>query len=163
MKTSKFDAEVLTASDLQRLAVNLLARREHSRLEILQKLSTKCDDIALVESVLDQLVAMGWQSDERYCSVFLRSRLHRGPGPLRLRQELKAKGICDHLIAAAFVEQDMDWFECARTVALKKMLSLRNDPKWREKLYRFLTYRGFDSEQTRYALEALQDGDHSDS
>ncbi len=156
MKTSRSDSEAPTASDLQRLAVDLLARREHSRLELYRKLSSRTPDSGLVDSVLDDLTDRGWQSDERYCTVFLRSRLNRGSGPLRLKQELRARGISDSVVATAFEELEADWFELALAVAQKKRSALRSDPKWKEKLYRFLTYRGFDSEQTRYAMETAE-------
>ena len=156
MKTSKSDSEAVSAADLQRLAVDLLARREHSRLELFRKLSSKTTNADMIESVLDELMSRGWQSDERYCATFLRSRLNRGSGPLKLKQELRVRGIADSIVSDAFNELDVDWFELALAVAEKKQSALQKDPKRKEKLYRFLMYRGFDSEQTRHAIETVE-------
>ena len=146
----------LTALDVRRLAIDWLPRREYSRLELHRKLSTKTPDQVLIDQVMEELAGRNWQSDERFCAAFIRSRLSRGVGPLRIRQELILKGIPDDLLRPQLAEVDIDWFEKALLVAEKKISSLGRDPKWREKLYRFLMYRGFDSDQARYALEAIK-------
>lgn len=155
MKTSTSDD--LTPSELRCLAVDLLARREYSRLELFRKLSsrTRCED--QLNTVLDDLSERGWQSDQRYAALFVRSKASRGIGALRLKQELRLKGVTDSLAKEALRDADIDWFELAVSVARKKYATVSKHDKWREKLYRFLMYRGFDGEQIEYALGVIRE------
>jgi len=155
MKTSVLDDPA--PSELRRLAVDLLARREHSRLEIFRKLSLRIRSHDQLNAVLDDLAERGWQSDQRYAALFVRSKVSRGIGALRLKQELKQKGVAGSLAQEALMSAEVDWFELALSVARKKYASVSAHDKWREKLYRFLMYRGFDGEQIEYALSVLKD------
>lgn len=143
----------LSESELRVAAINLLSRREYSRHELLQKLSQRSDNIELIEQLLERLTSAGYQSDQRFAESFLRSRINRGLGRMRIERELKDKGISIDLIDLAF-QQDHDWFELAYEAGLKKSQNLDlSDYKEKQKLFRYLAYRGFAMDQIQYALE----------
>ncbi len=130
-----------------------LARREHSRWELLRKLSEQGHDSNDAQAVLQRFVDNGIQSDARFAETFIRSKASKGQGPVRVLQELKRHQLDQQLIQTAMQEADIDWFELAKTVANKRFGGAnQGDFKARQKQQRFLQYRGFDFEQIRYAL-----------
>lgn len=155
--------DLLDASALKHAAVDLLARRDHSRHELWQKLSPKAASDDDLTALLDDLSARDWQSDERYTNTFLRSREQRGLGPVRIRQELRQRGVSGDLINDAFEQSDTDWCRLASEVAEKKAGSVNvADAKGRAKLQRFLAYRGFSSDHIYAALDALSESGKSE-
>lgn len=137
-------------------ALRLLVRREHSEREMRSKLEIRGTDAAVIETVLAQLVDEGYLSNARFAEVFVRSRYERGAGPLRIRAELRERGVDDVLVETAFRELAADWFEAARQQRYKRFgASLPQDFRERARQMRFLQQRGFSGEQTRAALDAL--------
>ena len=104
----------LTESELYEKAVGLLARREHSARELVQKLRSRGGTAEVIETVLQRLVDGRLQSDERYTEVYLRQRSSKGYGPQRIVSELRERGVADSLISArlrkAEEEGEVDWF-----------------------------------------------------
>lgn len=144
-------AEPLSAAELRQAVITLLSRRDHSRHELRQKLLTRAansDDVALL---LDDLEARGWQSDTRFSEAFLRDRSQRY-GPVRLRQELKQKGIGNQDADQAFAELEVDWYAQARAALLKKYGEVPTELAVKAKAYRFLVSRGFRAEHINQAL-----------
>ena len=127
--------------------MNLLARREHSRRELLQKLSRRFPNEAERVGVeVCQLTAEGLQSDARLAEAFIRARTSRGQGPSKIRIELKGKDVTDADIALAFEEAEVDWFALASEVVLKKFGDLADqevDIRLKARASRFLQQRGF--------------------
>ena len=124
--------------------MDLLARREHSRLELFRKLKSREFDEESIEKVLDELNNAGWQSDARYAEVYIQKRANKGYGPIRIRQELIERGICCDLINS-FLDNDKSyWQRLAKEVRVKKFGGAQpKDFKERAKQMRFLQYRGF--------------------
>lgn len=140
--------------EIEHKLVELLARREHSRLELRRKLEQRgygCDE---VEPVLAELAAQGLQSEARFAEHYARDREQRGYGPVRIRMELRERGIDEALIGTALAELDVDWFAAARAARHKRFgVAAPADFRDRAKQLRFLNNRGFDAEQCRAALE----------
>lgn len=141
------------------IALQLLSRREYSRAEIAQKLKKKAFENADIEACLDALEAQGLQSDVRFAESFIRSRIIRGQGVIRIKGELRQRGINQEILsnALAVVEEHegVDWFELASNTLARRFSSPGDTPKERAKRERFLASRGFDFEQIRYALSCL--------
>ena len=135
-------------------ALNALARREHTRLELERKLGARGHTPAVIAATLDELERSGLIDSERFCESFVRSRKNRGQGPARIRRELAERGIEGHRASAAVLHVDDDWVALARAVRRRKFgAEIPHDYKDRAKQMRFLQYRGFSSEQIRAALE----------
>ena len=146
-------SDEVTPADVRLAAMNLLARREHSLKELHQKLRRRFADDDLVSGELARLVEEGLQSDQRFAESFARQRAGRGYGPLRVRQEMRGKGLSDSLIATALQQAELDWFTLAESVFRKKF----GEPspvelKERARRARFMQYRGFDSEHFQHLL-----------
>lgn len=134
-----------TAVDIRRAAMDLLARREHSRLELRTKLGKRFEvEPEAIAVEVDRLEAEGLQSDRRLAEAYIRARSNRGHGPVKIRIELRAKGVDDHLSAAAFAECGIDWSALAATVSVRRF---GEDPstelKEQARRGRFLLQRGF--------------------
>ncbi|MES3006269.1 MAG: regulatory protein RecX [Pseudomonadota bacterium] len=162
-------AENTTMVELRRAAMDLLARREHSRAELVDKLRRKFAEEAqgvalLLPEVLDQLELDGLLSDTRFVTAYVRYRRSRGFGPLLIRQELRGKGIDSALLEAVLAPRSEDWVEPLRELIARKQRrpALRQEVeqdaqelrKARQKLYRFCLSRGFAAEQIEQALHA---------
>jgi len=134
-------------------AMDLLTGREYLRSELAQKLAQKFDNSPLIGEVLGQLISDGLQSDKRFVQAFIRSRIMRGQGEVRIRMELCQRGADKALADRAVANFDVDWFELARTVAQNKFgASSPADSREKAKRIRFLQYRGFSYDQINHAL-----------
>ncbi len=127
-------------------AQRLLARREHSQIELKQKLLKRDFDKQVIDEVLLRLIELGYQSDERYTSACLRSKANKGYGPNYIRQYLNQRGVSLRLIDESFNNCDIDWFESIEKVWLKKFSGMPEHIKDKAKQQNFLYYRGFDTE-----------------
>lgn len=138
-------------------ALNILARREHSRVELARKLEQRFPDQAdSVTETLDRLAEQGLQDDQRFAEAFFRSQLERSRGPIRIRHEARQKGVAEAM-DAQLAQADVDWFELALAAATRKLAS--DDPaqpKVQARLARFLAYRGFDGDCVRAVLAQLR-------
>jgi regulatory protein len=136
----------------------VLARREHSRLELERKLATRGFPEAVIAPALDTLEQSGLLVATRFTESFIRSRLAKGQGPVRIRAELAERGVGD--AAEALRGSDIDWLASARAVLRKRFgAEPPRDYRERGKRARFLQYRGFTADQVRAALELDADSD----
>jgi len=140
------------------VAMNLLARREHSVKELHQKLLSRDFDSEVVEAALAALTAERLLSDERFVESYVRSKISSGIGPLRLRQEL-----CEHGIASDLIESSLrgqQWRRLAVEVRQKRFgAALPDKYEERARQMRFLQYRGFSAEQISGAMKQQDDWD----
>lgn len=133
-------------------AMDLLARREHSQLELQRKLSRHFEP-GTVESALRDLAGEGLQSDRRFAEAFARERVLRGYGPLRIVSELGQRGVDEGHASAALAavreEEGIDWRQQARRALTKKFggSELPADFRERARRLRFLNYRGFNTSE----------------
>ena len=146
-----------TPALLRRKAMDLLARREHSRHEMADKLKAKFamggEGLHTLEEVLDLLIEDDLLSDQRFAEALVRSRLRKGQGPIRIIQDLHKRGVAVDLAAGAVDDADADWCQLAASVVDKKYGHRPvEDVRERAKRSRFLQYRGFEADQVSYAL-----------
>ena len=133
--------------------MNLLARREHSTQELRDKLLTRGFEDDEIVPALQTLSREGLLSDERFTESFIHSRMERGSGPVKIRAELRQRGVADEIITNWLDERDRVWLERAESVRCKKFGSaLPVDYKEKARQARFLQYRGFSAEHTRQVL-----------
>ncbi len=125
-------------------AISYLAQREHSALELSRKLEKAGFDEAEIAETLDKLQQAGLQSDLRFAESFISSRINRGYGSIRIRMELKDRGVNPDIITDSLQQADIDWFTLAAEVRCKRFGEQSpEDYKSRAKQQRFLQYRGF--------------------
>ncbi|WP_207796356.1 regulatory protein RecX [Pseudohalioglobus lutimaris] len=137
----------INPADVRVAAMNLLARREHSRKELKQKLQKRFDDESVIDAQLNQLAEENLQSDSRYAESFVRQRFNRGYGPLRIRQEMRQKGLSDGEISVAMTAEDFDWCASAERVLSRKYGNgCAIELKEKARRTRFMQYRGFSAD-----------------
>lgn len=139
-------------------AVSYLARREHSALELTRKLAKAGFDEVDIEKSLAELQQAGLQSDERYAESFVNSRINRGYGSVRIRMELKERGVAADIITDTLQQADTDWFALAFEVRRKRFGEQNpEDFKSRAKQQRFLQYRGFTHDEITESFNVTDD------
>ena len=122
--------------------LKMLMRREHSRLELFQKLQTKGFDVDVVNHSISKLVEQNYQSDDRFSEEFIQMRFNQGKGPVKIASELKMRGI------NTFDLSVFDWFQLAKEIRQRKFGDLSSlDFKETAKQKRFLQSRGFTLDQ----------------
>lgn len=137
-------------ADIRRAAMDLLARREHSYRELHRKLCARFIDADLVCTEINRLRDERLQSDERFAEAYLHSRAQRLYGPLRIRLELRERGIDDRLIAQVMQQSAVDWrANLQRLIVTKFGRAAPRDLKEKAKRLRFLQYRGFAGDDSR--------------
>ena len=87
--------------------MDLLARREHSEQELRQKLKSREYDADAIDEVLQGLISDRLQSDARFTEAYVNHRFNAGVGPLKIRYDLRQKGIAD-LLADELLESLSD-------------------------------------------------------
>ena len=135
--------------------MGLLARREHSRLELLQKMTIKGFDKVLINENVDDFINRDWQSDLRYSEMLVRSRIMKQHGPVKISIELRQKGLPPDLIAKSMAI-DTNWSELALAALNKKFPAIAANQAERSKQYRFLQTRGFNHQQIKWAMKDQQ-------
>ncbi len=127
---------------LRGCALQALARREYSRVELKSKLLPRVTEDDNLDALLDDLEKRGWLSDARALEQTVRIRSARF-GTQRIAHELRQKGISDDLITAAIPQLKEGELESARNVWQRKFASPPQDQKEKAKQVRFLQSRGF--------------------
>ena len=90
------------------------------------------------------------QDDTRYAEAYVRSRVVKGYGPVRILNELLARGLTGERADHALAAMEPDWDEQIRAVRQKKFgEQAPTDMQEQARQSRFLHYRGFTSEQIR--------------
>jgi len=124
--------------------MDLLARREHGRVELTRKLRQRgaCPDMN--DIALDRLTEEGLLSESRYLESYINYRAGSGYGPLRIREELGQRGLSRGDIEEALRESGFNWQEQLEDTWRRKFAGkLPEDAKERARQGRFLSYRGY--------------------
>ena len=132
-------------------ALRLLARREHSKFELAQKLRQRDFDSAVIEKVFLECERLNYLDDDRTARVLIEQLSRRGYGAKRILAELKRKGISGGHIAGLLNEivSDDSERENAERVLTKNINRFDREvdgQKRKAKIYRFLFARGFSNE-----------------
>ncbi len=131
-------------------ALTMLARREYSRRELAMRLMQSGYSEMDVEAALERLLEQGYQDDQRFGEMLVRTRIAQGYGPLRIRAELKSHQLLMTEIQVLLDAAAADWQDLAC-----KMLRRRYGPsttadrqQWLRRA-QFLLRRGFDAATVR--------------
>jgi regulatory protein len=129
-------------------ALRLLARRDHTRLELERKLAPHVEDPAELQRLLDDFTARGWLSEARAAEQIVRTKRGRF-GLARIRQALIEKGVPADLIATSLHALKETEVEAARGVWSRKFSATAATTATtaeRARQVRFLQSRGFSVE-----------------
>lgn len=145
---------VRTLARLQKLC----AKAEYCRADVYRKALKALDgDSAQASKLVDSLVEDRYVDDARYASAFAREKASlQGWGPIKIRFQLRSKGISDQVIAAALeeVEPARAADKLERLLA-NKARTLQGDPQFRLKLIKFGLSRGYEYEAVEEVVKKL--------
>ena len=143
--------------DIRRSAMDALARREHSRVQLARKLHGKFSEYDLVEQSLEKLVQDGLLSDERFTEAYVNYRQRAGFGPVKIRGELRERGV-DESLSQRFIDVDAAcWLELAELARCKRFGSgAPGTSRERQRQEQFLKYRGFSHEHIRHSFDTSE-------
>ena len=107
-----------------------------------------------IDTELKRLADEHLQDDSRFAESYIHHRAGRGYGPIKIRAELKRRGVEEVLSAALFEELEIDWSERVQVAWRKKFACPASDFRERAKQARFLQYRGFTHDHIAAVLDA---------
>lgn len=141
----------LTGTRLRSYAFAVLARKEYSKTDLIEKLATWAQDRDEVLTLVEELSANHYQSDQRVAEMTVRSEVRKGKGPNRIKLALRAKHLDKELVREDIAE--IDWYEQTYQLKVKKYgTEVSKDPKIKAKQIRFLQYRGFEMDAIMKAI-----------
>lgn len=135
---------------------------EYCSSDIRKKMQRMEMDEDVMERVIRHLTKEGFIDEARYATAFVRDKLHHNRwGRVRIEQELRMRGISQHLIDEAMLEIDED--DARKTLLhllTKKLPSVkgRNAYEIKAKLMRFAMSRGFDMDLIRSIADEVVSG-----
>ena len=138
---------------IEATAMRLLARREHSRLELKNKLENRGFEEIAVSTLLDRLENENLLSDKRFTRFFIENRSLTGYGPNRIRFELANRGVSQAIANDLIEEANIDWNQCSLDLIQKKYGTdkPKNFSDWAKRA-RYLERRGFELDEIHFAI-----------
>lgn len=145
-------------SRLQRLC----SKAEYCRSQMYTKALRDLEgDADAAKRVVDSLVADRYVDDARYASAFAREKASiQGWGPVKIRFQLRSKGISDADIASGMSEIEQP--KAARkleSVLAAKYRTLQGDPQCKLKLLKFALSRGYEYGDVAAAVDSVMKGE----
>jgi regulatory protein len=128
---------------VQATAVRMLARREYSRAELVQRLVQRGAARAEVDRVLAELERLGYLSDARFASTVVHQKAGRY-ARRAIAHELKEKGVAPPAAREALAALDgADELAQAKALWQRRFGALPRDEREKARQVRFLLARGY--------------------
>ena len=144
-------------SDITKLITKYLSIREHSQLELRNKLSDKGYSNDEIFDAINEFASKDIQSDLRFTEEFIRSRLKKNKGPRLITSELINRGISESIISKKLLEiPESEWHKLATAALAKKLNTFTSTVHNEEKIYSFLISRGFEYKMIKYVLKEFK-------
>jgi len=149
-------AKFCVSTEIKEICLRLLARREHSQKELLNKLLIRGFNKDDILAVIEELALKGWQSDLRYAESYARHRIEKGYGPISIIYELRQNGIETVNLEDLVQKTAGSWMELLEQVYTKKYKqdTFLDRNEW-AKRSRFLLHRGFSDAMVNALFEHL--------
>ncbi|MFZ0219164.1 MAG: regulatory protein RecX [Candidatus Aquirickettsiella sp.] len=144
--------------NIHQIALDHLARREHTRFTLREKLMQKGFLHQLVETVLDTLIQEGFLNEVRFCESFIQKRIRQGYGPIRITAECHQYGLSNDIISSQLPQDEEFWLAAIQKI-LQKKFRPSSLPKEQLRQIRYLQYRGFKIDQIKASLKILSSSD----
>ncbi|GJQ64031.1 MAG: hypothetical protein SCALA702_30840 [Melioribacteraceae bacterium] len=142
-------------------AFRLLARRQHSRKEVEQKLVLKGYSHQIAERVAAHLLSNNFLDDKLFAENFIKHKIARKYGFNKIKAQLFEKGIEKTVIThfELLYSQDKKIESSAFALAEKKIESIKRKDsdklKIRSKLYNYLMMRGFSTDVIKKVIDQI--------
>lgn len=138
-------------------AIDLISRREHSRKEIIAKLSQR-GYAEVAQDTADRLEEKGYLDDERFANMFSQElKTRRGFGKRRISQELYAKGIDRDIIYDVLESLEENPQEEIIDIITRKYPHCLEDEKNKNRAMNGLLRFGYSSYDIRSAMREYEE------
>ena len=140
------------------LAFRLLKYRNRSEKEIVNRLKGRKISKEVIEQVITKLKSLSLLDDRKFAESWIRERIRKGYGLLKIKSELKEKGIRQDLLEDLLEDFNKDeWVLLQiKKLAQKKIKKYNKiDLNIKRKILSYLVRRGFPSEKVIRVLEEL--------
>jgi regulatory protein len=133
-------------------AMELLARRPHTRKELRDKLRKRDFGPSVIDAVIGRMLELNYIDEHQIAVARARSLARKHRGPIFIRRKLRSIGLDDHDIEDGLAEccDESSWTDRAENWAVRKGHHKRlTDEKSRQKLFSKLARRGFPASVAR--------------
>lgn len=150
--------ELIKASDAQRAnekALYLLEYRSHTKKELTEKIARTAASWEAARAAADHMEELGLIDDQAYARDYAQELFrHKRYGPMRVRQELRRKGIDSQLVGELLEEYGDEALleENVRTVLERRYSGWQEDEKIRRRAFAALQRLGYTYEQIRQGM-----------
>ena len=151
-------------TDCYTAALRILNYRFNSEHELRRKLAAKKFDGEVIDAAIARLRDEKWLDDARFAEAFVRTRMRKRIGRLRIRRELGEAGVTDEVINAALAanaDRDDERASlqelCAkrlRLVARRRGEEYAASREGRQKVAAYLVSQGFELGEVLEVLRA---------
>ncbi len=143
-------------SDLEKVrlqAVRFLARREYCEKELTRKLTSRGASLESAQRVVGEFRDRDMINDARFAQALVRVRMSRGYGPIKIKNELRQKGVSSDLIESSLKFDRDVWRDQIVGVLDRKYKDVTpaDYSEWARRA-RFLQSRGYSTSQIRESL-----------
>ncbi len=148
---------LIKQSELRRAkekALYILSGRNHSKKELIDKISRTTDREAAKEAC-EQMENLGLVDDDVFAKMYAKELFIRKKyGKIRVRQEMRLKGIDKELISEILEEYEEDPSEKILEILEKKYPRYKEDEKIKRRAVAALQRMGYNWEEIRRAVES---------
>ncbi|MBU4333274.1 MAG: recombination regulator RecX, partial [Candidatus Omnitrophica bacterium] len=141
------------------IVYQLLNFRERSEKEIRDKLNTKGISGNIIGNCINYFKDLDLINDRQFAKKWINYRLNKPFGISRIRMELKQKGVKSDILEEelAHSQDNFDELSIVIELAQRRLEKYKNidDQKARQRLYGYLTRRGFSGNSIRKTLTEL--------
>ncbi|NIA23527.1 MAG: hypothetical protein GWP03_05155 [Proteobacteria bacterium] len=131
----------------------ILNYKPYTELEIAQKIGNKFGD-DVVDEILEKLKKARLVDDRLYVKLWVESRVNSHPeGIIVMKYRLRQKRIPDEIIEEYFTLNPVDEKEMIKSVIGKKLKHYKGN---KNKMYKYLLGKGFNSENISFVLKNFQ-------
>ena len=143
----------------KRYAVNLLSRKMYTESEMLDRLQRKGFDKEVSDSVVLELMELGYIDDFEYARLYFADNVNiNSKGVYRISMELLRKGISKDIIESVSSEIEDDVYSKLKEyVYLKIQRKMPSDFKEEEKLKAHLLRRGYSISDVNRVLNEIKE------
>ncbi len=112
------------------------------------------------DEIISKLIEENYLNEERFASLFAGGRFRiKQWGKMKIKYELKQKGVSEYCIKKALQTIDLDEYEkCLQKLADQKLKTLKSEKNIfikKRKLQDFLLQRGFENDLVREAVSKI--------
>ncbi len=138
-------------TDAMNTAARILTHRDHSKYELKQKLQQRGFASKVIDTVIGECERLNYIDDQKTARIYISQLKRKCFGKRYIRMALKKKRLSSTAIENFLLENypEADEHENAGKLLEKKMETFEREEdlkKRREKMYRFLSSRGFNKD-----------------